>query len=981
MNGNILKFFVFVFILVFSSGLVSADTFLDLDNAINGNTDLEVFLYDNYTYDATTDDVFSGGVVISRSDFVLDGNGCTISGDNLARIFYITGSNVTIKNLNLINGKNINGGGIYATGNTLTIMNSNFNSNSARNGGAIHTSGNITIIDSNFTNNSVNDNQTIYSGYGGAILANNSNVINSNFNNNSANGIFASSRFGGAIHVKNNVNIINSNFTSNFGLYGGAIYAENGNVTIINSIFNNNLIGYGGAIYAENGNVTIINSIFNNNSAWNGGAIYAENGNVAVTNSSFTNNSAAFNGGAIYAGSGNVAVTNSSFTGNYVIILNSFFGESGNGGAIYAGSGNVTIINSTFINNFATDNGGAIRADGNGFVVGSFFSNNSANNGNSIYGDFAFTNFNVNITDNVFLDDNTIYIFTDYGGSFVGDFSRNWWGDNEGPENKITTSGNNINIILNNFYVIDLINISSCPVFGHEFIFKYIFTLNNSDYSDSLLLPLFNMTLNYNGEIINVTDARINTTQIVILTNLTNNISVISNNKIITDLIFQAGIDETILTINALDNVVIGDQFNITIKLTNSLNTSIENQLINITINGVDYSNYTNNEGLINILYTPNTTGPINITVKYNGNPTYNQSENNKIINVNKKEIILDIPVEINITTNTTLDLIIPNNTNGNFTLIINGTIINGTINHDILSFDLSNILPGNYSTNIIFTGDDTYNTFNTPFNLTINKGDVLLNAENITIYFRNGTNYTVTLLDTKGNTIKNQTISITVNGVTYNIKTDENGVATLPINLNPRNYTITTLFNGNDRFNNKTITSNLIVLTTIISNDLTKHFKNDSQYNVKILDGKGQVINNTIVSFNVNGVIYNITTNDEGIATLPINLNPGNYTITATWNTLSVSNQIKVLPTLIGKDLNKTFNEEAFYEVQVLDNTGNPLPGENVIVNIHGVFYNITSKTDGIAKLIITLNPGHYIATATWNGYSTSNLINVKPE
>lgn len=63
-------------------------------------------------------------------------------------------------------------------------------------------------------------------------------------------------------------------------------------------------------------------------------------------------------------------------------------------------------------------------------------------------------------------------------------------------------------------------------------------------------------------------------------------------------------------------------------------------------------------------------------------------------------------------------------------------------------------------------------------------------------------------------------------------------------------------------------------------SSDLIKNYKNDSQYSVQILaDGKN-IGENEYVRFYVNGVNYTKLTNKEGIATLDINLGPGNYIV-----------------------------------------------------------------------------------------------------
>lgn len=68
-----------------------------------------------------------------------------------------------------------------------------------------------------------------------------------------------------------------------------------------------------------------------------------------------------------------------------------------------------------------------------------------------------------------------------------------------------------------------------------------------------------------------------------------------------------------------------------------------------------------------------------------------------------------------------------------------------------------------------------------------------------------------VALKDAEGNPITNDYVNITINGVTYNCKLDENGNAEFIIRLNARTYTATMTFE-NSNYNKTTITANVIV-------------------------------------------------------------------------------------------------------------------------------------------------------------------------
>ena len=56
----------------------------------------------------------------------------------------------------------------------------------------------------------------------------------------------------------------------------------------------------------------------------------------------------------------------------------------------------------------------------------------------------------------------------------------------------------------------------------------------------------------------------------------------------------------------------------------------------------------------------------------------------------------------------------------------------------------------------------------------------------------------------------------------------------------------------------------------------------NDTQFYATFLSQGAKPLANTNVTFNINGVFYTCQTDDNGTAKLNINLNPGNYILTA---------------------------------------------------------------------------------------------------
>ncbi len=249
------------------------------------------------------------------------------------------------------------------------------------------------------------------------------------------------------------------------------------------------------------------------------------------------------------------------------------------------------------------------------------------------------------------------------------------------------------------------------------------------------------------------------------------------------------------------------------------------------------------------------------------------------------------------------------------------------------------------------------------------------VSAPDLVKYYGNPKKFNVTVLD-NDKAITNKSVYITINGVTYEKITDENGLASLNVRLNSGYYNVTV------QVDELAINSSVTIKSTVSGADLTKIYRNDTQYSAVFYDNEGNPLNNTIVLFNVNGVFYNKSTDSNGIATLNINLPVGEYIITAInpYAGEMHSNNITVLSHFIEHgDFKKIYNTPAPYVIKICDMEGNVCgAGEIVIFNVNGVFYNRTSDKNGNIALNINLMPGEYIITDYYKEERVSDKITV---
>ena len=506
----------------------------------------------------------------------------------------------------------------------------------------------------------------------------------------------------------------------------------------------------------------------------------------------------------------------------------------------------------------------------------------------------------------------------------------------------------------------------------------YPVTINNNDtitIEEQLLPGKYTATLKYNN--LTLIDENQNTLN---KTLKTENKTIKPGNNPIT-IIFEG--DEIYNPTNTTINVKLEyiDQFNITShKYPNNITVNITSNVegtATITINKQTYPVTINNNDTITIeeqllpgKYTATLKyNNLTITIIFEGDEIYNST--NTTINVEFKnyidfDVTYDNAIILNITSNIN-DTVNINIGNKNYSFKIE--------NNDTIIIP-EHLNPGNYNVTL------TWDAVRITKILTVNKIKTQINIKDIEMFYKDGSKAIITLTDENNNILANKNVSFNINGQDYVRTTNSDGIATISINLNSGEYVINVKFNGDELYEKSSNNCSIKIKPTLIANDLTKFFRNESQFFVKVLDKAGNIKPNSNVNFNINGVFYTRQTNSSGIAKLNINLQPGEYIITSINEETGemISNTITVLSLIQeNQDLEKYYRNESQYTVKVFNKDGSIAAGVDVTFNINGVFYTRQTNSSGIAKLNINLQPNDYIITAEYQDCKVSNNIKVK--
>lgn len=277
------------------------------------------------------------------------------------------------------------------------------------------------------------------------------------------------------------------------------------------------------------------------------------------------------------------------------------------------------------------------------------------------------------------------------------------------------------------------------------------------------------------------------------------------------------------------------------------------------------------------------------------------------------------------------------------------------------------------YPNNYIITS--SYNGLEVSNNIGVSSSNTTIIGKDAYIIINSiNSNYTVTLVDIKGNPIENQTVYFKYNNKEVTATTDENGNATITIsNLEKGDYNVTYGFNGVIGYYPSKSSSILHVInsTTILTgNDVSMVYNDGSKFRVTLTDLNGKPLANKIITFLINGVAYNRTTDSNGVASIDIRLYPGNYVISYYYSNKGAldyndgSNNVVVAKQTLnikGNDLVMLPNDGSAFEVAITDKDKNPVKDIAVLFTVSGVTYTKYTDQSGIAKLNINLNVGYY--------------------
>ena len=258
---------------------------------------------------------------------------------------------------------------------------------------------------------------------------------------------------------------------------------------------------------------------------------------------------------------------------------------------------------------------------------------------------------------------------------------------------------------------------------------------------------------------------------------------------------------------------------------------------------------------------------------------------------------------------------------------------------------------------------------------ITATPASTLLSVDD-THYVNSQTYFKVALKDTNGNLLGNQRIFLEVNNQVFSGYTDINGIANIKTTeLAVGSYLVNVFYNGNSQYSASSLSKKVKVLSSIIGSDLIKYCGDTSKYKATFWNGTS-LLANAEVTFKINGKTYTGTTNDEGVASIKINLVVGEYKVMVfnPYSAQKISNKVvikKDKTTLAVNSKNYIIsNHKGSFTVTLKTKHNSLLKNKKISFTYNGK--TVTSKTNAKGKATIVipvLAKGTYKITFKYGG------------
>ena len=370
--------------------------------------------------------------------------------------------------------------------------------------------------------------------------------------------------------------------------------------------------------------------------------------------------------------------------------------------------------------------------------------------------------------------------------------------------------------------------------------------------------------------------------------------------------------------------------------------------------------------------------GKHDLTVRYSGDKYFVENETTFNLNINRINSTLCINETVYANPSSLIVINLNEEINGFITVIINNEKYSGKVTNGKYSFNVNNFNIGSNNVIIDYVGDNKYNPIYTIKEINVLLKDAKLDFDICNIVSGDDLVIKPNIVSEATGTFKifvddilNTTIDV---GTTYYLYPQSLG-----------KHEIKIVYSGDDYFESKIFTSVFRVFAKypIESNDMQIIYGSNNHFQAIFYDEYGDLLTNKYIIFKVNGEDISARTDSNGVASLNIELDIGEYNITIINPTANenTTNKVLIFTSIESEEVYTINNTDFEFNVTFLDGSAEPLQNTPVIFKLNGEDKVVTTNAKGIATLKLNLDIGIYdiILINTVTDESKINKVYVK--
>ena len=249
------------------------------------------------------------------------------------------------------------------------------------------------------------------------------------------------------------------------------------------------------------------------------------------------------------------------------------------------------------------------------------------------------------------------------------------------------------------------------------------------------------------------------------------------------------------------------------------------------------------------------------------------------------------------------VNVVLPSDATGNVSVIVDGIeVSSANVTDGRANVTVAELLAGKHTVEVKYSGDSKYASITKTSSVNVHM-DVPDDSMSIEILLPAGSKspqFNITLPNDA-----NGYVVISINGLDY-FAVVENGTAIVSVpSLAYGSYSVNVTYSGDDKYNSlmKNTTAN-IPMPKLTAENISIEYTAPYNYKVRVTINNKAVVKQ-YVTFKFNGKTYKYLTDSNGYATLKLpNVKPNGYTITMSYNDITLSKQIKINSIVVAKNL-----------------------------------------------------------------------------